>query len=160
MIAYPSINPVIFSIGPLHLRWFSIGPLYVRWYGLMYVVAFAITREAVGEPLLLAALRATQGFSRWRWRRRAERALGPPRVDRARKDGDVWLKPDWDAVATIEVLGRYFRVAGIEEEETEGRVVFVYRLVPSADYEIVRRLVRYEGTIDAEEPSDTRSPFH
>jgi len=33
MIAYPSISPVIFSIGPLQ----------VRWYGLMYVLGFTAT---------------------------------------------------------------------------------------------------------------------
>ena len=32
MIAYPEIDPILFSIGPLHFRW----------YGLMYVVGFAI----------------------------------------------------------------------------------------------------------------------
>ncbi|MGE4559844.1 MAG: prolipoprotein diacylglyceryl transferase [Desulfobulbus sp.] len=31
MLAYPHINPILFSIGPLH----------IRWYGLMYVIGFA-----------------------------------------------------------------------------------------------------------------------
>lgn len=41
MIAYPNIDPVAFSIGPLSLFGKTIGPLSVHWYGIMYVLAFA-----------------------------------------------------------------------------------------------------------------------
>jgi phosphatidylglycerol:prolipoprotein diacylglycerol transferase len=40
MIPYPSIDPVIFSIGPFHIGQFQIGPIQVRWYGVMYVLGF------------------------------------------------------------------------------------------------------------------------
>ncbi|HEX7115330.1 MAG TPA: prolipoprotein diacylglyceryl transferase [Steroidobacter sp.] len=36
MLSYPSIDPVIFSIGPFG----PVGPFAVRWYGLMYVIGF------------------------------------------------------------------------------------------------------------------------
>ncbi len=48
MIAYPSINPVIFSIGPLQ----------VRWYGLMYVLGFTATYLLVKKQI------AAFGFKR------------------------------------------------------------------------------------------------
>ncbi|HEX7011705.1 MAG TPA: prolipoprotein diacylglyceryl transferase [Steroidobacteraceae bacterium] len=38
MLSYPSIDPVIFSIGPFG----PVGPFAVRWYGLMYVVGFVL----------------------------------------------------------------------------------------------------------------------
>ena len=37
MIAYPDIDPVAVSIGPV----FGFGPLNIHWYGLMYLLAFA-----------------------------------------------------------------------------------------------------------------------
>jgi phosphatidylglycerol:prolipoprotein diacylglycerol transferase len=49
MIAFPQIEPVIFSIGPVS----------VRWYGLMYVIGFA-------AAWLLARKRAGQSGSTWK----------------------------------------------------------------------------------------------
>ena len=49
MLTYPHIDPVIFSIGPLA----------VRWYGLMYVVGFI-------AAVLLARKRAAQPGSTWK----------------------------------------------------------------------------------------------
>ena len=49
MIRYPHIDPVIFSVGPLA----------IRWYGLMYVVGFA-------AAWLLARKRATRPGSGWK----------------------------------------------------------------------------------------------
>ncbi len=49
MLTYPHIDPVIFSIGPLA----------VRWYGLMYVVGFV-------AAVLLARKRAAQPGSTWK----------------------------------------------------------------------------------------------
>jgi phosphatidylglycerol:prolipoprotein diacylglycerol transferase len=49
MLQYPAIDPVIFSVGPLA----------VRWYGLMYVVGFAVA-------WWLARRRAAQPASTWK----------------------------------------------------------------------------------------------
>jgi phosphatidylglycerol---prolipoprotein diacylglyceryl transferase len=54
MIAYPSIDPVIVSIGPFG----QFGPLMVRWYGLMYVLGFAVA-------WWLGRRRASQRGSSW-----------------------------------------------------------------------------------------------
>ena len=40
MLTYPEIDPIIFSIGPLA----------VRWYGLMYVVGFVAGWFLAGTP--------------------------------------------------------------------------------------------------------------
>ena len=55
MLQYPSIDPIIFSVGPF----FSIGPLAVRWYGLTYVIAF-------GVAWWLGRRRAAQAGSTWK----------------------------------------------------------------------------------------------
>jgi phosphatidylglycerol---prolipoprotein diacylglyceryl transferase len=50
MIAYPSIDPIIVSIGPFG----PVGPLAIRWYGLMYVIGFAVAwwlgRRRAAQP--------------------------------------------------------------------------------------------------------------
>lgn len=54
MIPYPSIDPVLVSIGPFG----PVGPFLVRWYGLMYVVGF-------GVGWWLGRRRASQRGSSW-----------------------------------------------------------------------------------------------
>ncbi|MEN9465638.1 MAG: hypothetical protein RL217_1819, partial [Pseudomonadota bacterium] len=48
MLTYPNIDPVAFSVGPLH----------VHWYGLMYLLAF-------GTAWLLATYRIKKPGSTW-----------------------------------------------------------------------------------------------
>jgi phosphatidylglycerol:prolipoprotein diacylglycerol transferase len=55
MLTYPSIDPVIFSIGPFG----SVGPFDVRWYGVTYVIAFALC-------WWLGRKRASQPGSTWK----------------------------------------------------------------------------------------------
>jgi phosphatidylglycerol---prolipoprotein diacylglyceryl transferase len=55
MLTYPSIDPVIFSIGPFG----SVGPFAVRWYGITYVIAF-------GLAWWLGRKRASQPGSTWK----------------------------------------------------------------------------------------------
>ncbi|HEY7640676.1 MAG TPA: prolipoprotein diacylglyceryl transferase [Steroidobacteraceae bacterium] len=54
MIAYPSIDPILLTLGPFG----RFGPLMVRWYGLMYVAGFAMA-------WWLARRRAAQPGSSW-----------------------------------------------------------------------------------------------
>src|SRR5687767_6363261 len=54
MIAYPSIDPILVSIGPFG----PVGPLAIRWYGLMYVIGFAV-------GWWLGRRRASQPGSSW-----------------------------------------------------------------------------------------------
>lgn len=53
MLAYPVIDPVLVSVGPLELLGKTLGPLQVHWYGVMYLFAFA----------------AAWGLAAWRSRR-------------------------------------------------------------------------------------------
>jgi phosphatidylglycerol:prolipoprotein diacylglycerol transferase len=50
MIAYPSIDPILVSIGPFG----PVGPFMIRWYGLMYVLGFAVAwwlgRRRAAQP--------------------------------------------------------------------------------------------------------------
>ena len=56
MIPYPSIDPILVSIGPFG----PVGPLAIRWYGLMYVLAFVLV-------LVLGRIRARRNMlTGWR----------------------------------------------------------------------------------------------
>jgi hypothetical protein len=135
------------------LAWFvcplSWPPAYLALIGLARCSAFAITREAVGEPLVLAALRLAQAFRARRGLRRREEELGPVRPDRISVDGGEIVvmssreKSGWEVEATVEVRGRYYRLAAIEEL-TEGDLkTIAYRLRETSSGNVIRRLVRY-----------------
>lgn len=64
MLAYPTIDPVLLSIGPFELFGQSIGPLQVHWYGVMYLFGFA----------------AAWGLAYWR-ARRPSAPLNPKQVE-------------------------------------------------------------------------------
>lgn len=49
MLTYPNIDPIIFSLGPLH----------VRWYGLMYVIGFSASYWLVARQM------AQQKLTKW-----------------------------------------------------------------------------------------------
>jgi hypothetical protein len=123
---------------------------YLALVGLLRVSAFVITREAVGEPVVLVALRAVQALRRHRDERKELEPFGPPRADRLRRLGEGWEvvtcrpKPDWDEVATVEIDGEHFEIAEIRRCEDGQWVSLVYRLEPMHEQKIVRRLVRFE----------------
>jgi len=122
---------------------------YLALVGLGRCLAFAITREALGEPLLLLALRPLQRALRGRERRRRESELGPPRSDRlSHEGGDLVVlscrpKPGWDEAATVEIGDRYYRVAGTEERVDGAWKSIAYRLREQDPTSAIRRLVRY-----------------
>jgi hypothetical protein len=123
---------------------------YLALVGLVRLCAFAITREAVGEPLLLLALRIVQSLSRQRRERRELREMGPQRPDRVRRSGKGWEivscrpKPGWDEIATVEIAGSYYSIADIRRRRDGAWVSLVYRLQPAHEQTIVRRLLRFE----------------
>jgi len=123
---------------------------YAALVGLLRVCAFAITREAVGEPIVLAVLRVVQSAGRRREERREIKTLGPVRPDRVRKSGAGWEvvtcrpKAGWDEIATVEIDGKHFVVSGVRRRDDGPWVSLVYRLDLMQEQAIVRRLVRFE----------------
>jgi hypothetical protein len=135
------------------LAWFicplSWPPAYLAMNGLVRVATFAITREAVGEPLVLAALRLFQALKHRRSQRLREEELGPVRPDRVvLEGGDLVVlasreKRGWEKEATVEVRGRYYRLVAAEECLDRGRKAISYRLREAAAGNVIRRLVHY-----------------
>jgi len=124
---------------------------YLALVGLLRVCTYAITREAVGEPVVLIGLRVVQSIGRRRGERRELRTLGPIRPDRLTPDGEGWEivscrpKPGWDEIATIEIDAEHFVVTGVERRKEGPWVSLVYRLEPMHEQAIVRRLFRFAG---------------
>jgi hypothetical protein len=123
---------------------------YLGVMGLVRCATFAITREAVGEPLVILALRAAQRVQARKEEQRVESARGPRRSDRVYVERDELIvvsrapKPGWDESATVEIEERYFRVAEVGERiDGEWRST-VYRLREADATAAIRRLVRYE----------------
>lgn len=145
------------GMGLIHwLAWFlhpASWPFsYISAVGLVRLVAFVATREAVGEPLVLAGMRIVQ-------RRRSRKAdldfkkqLGPYRPDRVQPAGERELvvfssreKPRWRETVTIEHRGRYYRCVAVGLEPDDRWQVLAYRLREEPPGAIIRRLVRYDG---------------
>lgn len=148
------------ALGPINwIAWFldpRSWPLaYLALVGLARCLAFAITREAVGEPLVWAALRLGQSVRRRRDRRRSDRRLGPLREDRLHRTQDGWWvlscreKPSWTDTVTIEIDDRYYRVAERELRDDGPWKVVAYRLEECHAGAVIRRLVRFDAPRDA-----------
>jgi hypothetical protein len=140
---------------------------YLGVVGLSRCLAFAITREAFGEPLVTLGLRTYQSVARRRRDRRREAELGPMRSDRLLRDGERLVvvscrpKEGWDETATVEIDGLYYRVDAIEDRREGEWTSVAYRLRKADAGELIRRLVRYSapsGTLQAAGGSRRASP--
>ncbi len=135
------------------LGWFicplSWPPAYLAMNGLVRCATFAITREAVGEPLVLGALRLIRALRLRRGRRLREEELGPVRPDRiVKENGDIVVltsreKSGWEEEATVEVGGRYYRLVAVDERSKDGGKTIAYKLREASSGSVIRRLVRY-----------------
>jgi hypothetical protein len=119
--------------------------------GLLRVATYLATREPIAEPAVWAALRLAQRA------RAAAAAVGeriafasPAAADGLEREGDDLLvytpraRPDWTSAATIEVDGRFFRVASHDEAIRLGGRRHRYRLTLAGEHEVIRRFLRYE----------------
>jgi hypothetical protein len=118
--------------------------------GLLRAAAYLSTRQAIGEPAVWAAVRLLQ---------LAQRALGitseraefgcATQADEVEADGDDLLvytprlRPDWIAAATLEVAGRFYRIAAQDRAQRPAGSRYRYRLTPAGEHDVIRRLVRY-----------------
>lgn len=119
--------------------------------GLLRVASYLTTRQPIAEPAVWAALRLAQRV------RRAVGAVGerlafasPAAADELERDGDDLVvyaaraRPEWSAAATIEVDGRFFRVAAHDEAARPGGRRHRYLLTLADEHAVIRRYLRYE----------------
>lgn len=119
--------------------------------GLLRAAAFLTTRQPVAEPAVWAAVRLVQ-FARRALAAGSELvefglAAQPDEVEVDADDLLVYtprLRPEWIPTATIEVAGRFYRVAELDETSRRSGRRHRYRLAPAGEHDVIRRLVRYE----------------
>jgi hypothetical protein len=136
--------------------------------GVVRIVAFATSREPVGEPVVWLVLRLDSLIGRGLRRERVARTFGPLREDRLvwRPRGGLEImtcreRPDWEEGTTLQVQDRFFRL-GRAEERAEGAFhVMVHHLQELEEHEVIRHPVPYEDTVAAvakKRPGTGRQP--
>ena len=147
----PGLNRLAGSIAWLawHLRPEAWLYLYLTLTGLLRVVVFAATRQAVAEPVILAPLRTLQWLGGRGARQRRLAQLGPPRPDRVLEGGGGDLvvlscreKEDWDELATIKIAGRFYRLIEVADRDDERWTAIAYRLREIEATDVIRKLVK------------------
>jgi len=129
--------------------------------GMARIVSFLVSREPFAEPLVWAALRAGQavrGFAAGAGRRVAYGAADAPDELERGKDGALTVystrpKGEWNEYVTVEVEGRFFRIADEATVLRPGGKRHAYRLVEAGEHEVIRRLVRWEAPSPADHPA-------
>lgn len=119
--------------------------------GLLRAAAYLTTRQPIAEPAVWAAVRLIQ-VARRALAASSERVeFGPAaRPDEVEVDDDDLLvytprpRPEWIPAATIEIAGRFYRVAALDETLRRCGRRHRYRLTPAGEHDVIRRLVRYE----------------
>jgi hypothetical protein len=147
---------VITSGGPLIWLTWAIRP--TTWLlasipatGVARLVAFGVSREVVGEPLVWLALRPVQATGRLLQVYRKRLRFGPLRPDRLVLEPGYDLavlscrpKPDWNDYVTIEIAGRFYRLRNREERQDGRWWVHIHCLEEAGPHEVIRSLVHYE----------------
>jgi hypothetical protein len=146
----------IFSGGPVVWLGWALKPMTwllfsIPLIGIVRLVAFGISREAVGEPSVWLVVRCGQGLRRLIGRLQRRHRFGPLRPDRVlrgRGTGLVVLscrpKPDWNERITIAIGERFYRLQRIEERQSGGWWAHAHVLQEAHPNEIFRGLIRYE----------------
>lgn len=146
----------VFGSGPLMWLTWAVRPgtwllASIPLVGVVRLVAFAVSRETVGEPLVWLLLRAAQGVKHLR-RAAADRLrFGPVRPDRLVQEPGWDLvvlsarpKPDWNERVTIEIGESFYRLHRVEERPDRRWRAHAHLLREAPIQEIFRGLVRYE----------------
>jgi hypothetical protein len=118
--------------------------------GIARLVAFGVTREVVGEPLVWAAVRIAQAAGRLLHGSQDLLRFGPERPDRLLQEAESDLiilsarpKPEWNERVTIEIDDRFYRLRRMEERQDGTWWAYAYLLREAEPGEIIRALVRY-----------------
>ncbi len=143
------------------LTWFLVLQMTT---GIGRMLTFGISRQVLGEPLVLAGLRIAQGLRAAASGSRRKVREGPLRRDRWQQEEDGTLvlltcreKTDWNEYVTIEIGERFFRLNRMELREDGPWRAYAYLLRESDSGEVIRSLVRYEPTIPDSSPGTDRS---
>ena len=123
--------------------------MYLALTGLLRVVTFATTGQAVAEPVILAPLRGIQWLGGREARQQRLAQLGPLRPDRVLEAGGGDLvvlscreKQDWDELATIKIAGRFYRLIDVADRHDERWTAVAYRLREIESTYVIRKLVK------------------
>jgi len=118
--------------------------------GVARLVAFGVSREVVGEPLVWLAVRTAQALGRVLRGSRDRLRFGPERPDRILREpgGDLVVlsyvpKPDWNERVTIEIDERFYHLRRVEERQDGTWWAYAYLLKEAEPNEIIRALIRY-----------------
>jgi hypothetical protein len=118
--------------------------------GVSRLVAFGVSRDVVGEPLVWLAVRIGQAAQRAIRGSRDKLRFGPERPDRILQEPEGSLtilscqpKPDWNERVTIEINERFYRLRYSAERQDGTWWAHAYVLDEAPDNEIIRALIRY-----------------
>ena len=127
--------------------------------GIVRLTAFAVTREAVSEPLVWLGWHAWRVLVRQPAAAAREQAdYGPAkRPDRVlpQPDGGLLvltsrLRPEWNELVTIQVGERFFRVEDVHERQEGPWRWHAYRLREEHPGVVIRALLLYEPPLSSE----------
>lgn len=118
--------------------------------GTARLVAFGVSRDVVGEPLVWLGLRIAQTMGGLLGASRDKLRFGPERPDQVVREpgSDLVIlsarpKPEWSERVTIEIEERFYRLRRVEERQNGTWWVYAYVLEEAPSSEIIRGLVRY-----------------
>ncbi|HYQ82812.1 MAG TPA: hypothetical protein VEP28_02130, partial [Rubrobacter sp.] len=113
-------------------------------------VAFGVSRDVVGEPLVWIGLRIAQAAGGLLGASRDQLRFGPERPDKILREPGADLvilsarpKPEWSERVTIEIEERFYRLRRAEERQDGTWWVHAYVLDEAPSNEIIRALIRY-----------------
>lgn len=118
--------------------------------GVARLVAFGVSRDVVGEPLVWLGLRIAQAVGRVLRGSRDRLRFGPERPDRILREPGSDLvvlsyapKPDWNERVTIEIGERFYRLRRVEERQDGTWWAYAHLLRETEPNEIIRALIHY-----------------
>jgi hypothetical protein len=119
--------------------------------GIARLVAFGVSHDAVGEPVVWVVMRTAQGVHRLAGLVQRRHRFGPLRPDRVLhgRSGDLVVlscrpKPAWNERITIEIGEHFYRLQRVEERRDGTWWVHAHVLQEADPNEIFRGLIRYE----------------
>ncbi|HWM94598.1 MAG TPA: hypothetical protein VN493_27840 [Thermoanaerobaculia bacterium] len=126
--------------------------------GVVRLVAYGVSQEASGEPIVWAGVRLSQFLGRKLGQSRDLLRFGPERPDRVvPSPGGLTVlscRPkDWNPLVTIEIRERFYKLLWTEERQDGQWWVYAYVLGEMPESEVIRYLIRYEALTPVPSPA-------